>query len=56
MNSDRILFINLNPSPKMTKREKAQLRAALYSLAHTVAGFLLMAALVLLLPFIFAFS
>lgn len=38
----------------MTKREKAQLRAALYSLAHTIVGFLIMAALVLLLPFLFA--
>jgi len=38
----------------MTKREKAQLRAALYSLLHTLAGFLIMAALVLLLPFLFA--
>lgn len=38
----------------MTKREKAQLRAALYSLARTIAGFIIMAVLVLLLPFIFA--
>lgn len=38
----------------MTKREKAQLRAALCSLARLIAGFLLMAALVLILPFIFA--
>lgn len=40
----------------MTKREKAQIRASLYSLSRLIAGFLIMAALVLLLPFIFAFS
>lgn len=38
----------------MTKREKAQIRAALYSLIHLIAGFIIMASLVLLLPFLFA--
>lgn len=44
----------LTPRPKMTKREKAQLLAALYSLAHLIAGFIIMSALVLILPFLFA--
>jgi hypothetical protein len=41
-------------SPYMTKREKAQFRANLYSLAHDIAGGILLAGLIVALAFLFS--
>ena len=38
----------------MTKRERAKLRASLYSLAHDIFGGLILAAIVVILSFLFA--
>ena len=38
----------------MTRKERAQFRANLYALAHDLAGGILIAALVVLLSFLFA--
>ncbi len=38
----------------MTKREKAQLRASLYSIAHDLLGGLLLAGLIVALAFLFS--
>lgn len=38
----------------MTKREKAQIRASLYALAHDLLGGLLLAALTVALAFLFS--
>lgn len=38
----------------MTKREKAQIRASLYAIAHDLFGGLLLAALIVALAFLFS--
>lgn len=38
----------------MTKREKAQLRASLYSIVHDLIGGLMLAALIVALAFLFS--
>lgn len=38
----------------MTKRERAKIRASLYSLAHDLLGGLLLAALIVALAFLFS--
>jgi len=47
-------LVKHSPSLPMTSREKAQLRANLYSLAHDITGGILLAALTVALAFLFS--